>query len=76
MRTVMSWPAMTPIISRVPVPELPKSSGAVGLAQAADAAAEHLAMSSPTFSIGAPSACSALRRVEHVLGLEQAGDAV
>ena len=36
-RHCMSWPAMTPSISRLPVPELPKSSGADGRTQAADA---------------------------------------
>ena len=70
----MSWPAITPSISRVPVPELPKSSAVVRLAQAADAAP----LDAPLLARALNSRSKRfqrLPRVDHVLGLEQAAHA-
>ncbi len=50
---------MTPSINRVPVPELPKSSGADGW-RSPPTPRPVTCQALPTFSIGAPSACSAL----------------
>ena len=70
----MSWPATTPSISRLPVPELPKSSGAARRAQAADALSDYLDAAVRALDLGAKRG-HGLGRRHHVLGLEQAGDA-
>ena len=58
---VIGQPATAPITSRQPVPELPKSSAARGLGEAADADARARARRrSPVRSTVAPSACMAL----------------
>ncbi len=59
MRTVMSWPAISPIIRRVPVPELPKSSSPSGSAKP-PTPRPSTSQVPAVFRIGHPSACSAL----------------
>ncbi len=72
--TVMSCPAITPIMSRVPVPELPKSIGAAGLGQSARAAPQHLP-DIADLRRGRAERGDGLRRIDDVLGLEQPADA-
>ena len=70
----MSWPAITPSISRVPVPELPKSSGPAGW-RSPPTPRPVTRHSSPPFRCRRTERRQRLGGVEHVLGLEQAGDA-
>ena len=74
MRTVMSWPAITPIISRAPVPALPKSRSPAGAASP-PTPRPRTSQASPALRDRAAQRLQGLGRVQDVLALEQAGDA-
>ena len=72
---VIGWLPATPIISREPVPALPKSSALRGLDEAADAGAARPASApAPSRVTAAPSARQACGGAQHVVAFEKALD--
>ena len=69
-RTVIGWPAMTPIISRVPVPELPKSSGPCGW-RSPPGPRPLTSQTSPSLFRRSPESGDGARRIDDVLRLQQ-----